>query len=70
MIWFQNAYLNKLKVKGDKKSVLPVSFDAERLDSADEVEIQIDSADKTAEKVEELTDRYRIESGEVDIGSW
>lgn len=49
--------------------MLPVSFDAERLDSADEVEIQIDSADKTAEKVEQLTDRDRIESGEVDIGS-
>ena len=36
---------------------------AERLDGADEIQVQVDCCDETAKEVERLPDRYRVESG-------
>lgn len=48
---------------------IAIAFDAKRLDGADEVQVQVDGANKAAQKVEELSDRNGIKSREVDVGS-
>ena len=42
--------------------------DAERLDGADEVEVEVDGGDEAADEVEGLADGNGVEGGEVDVG--